>query len=91
MTEANIVTTYTDSKGVTTPVTELNNFHLVNALIKTAKEVMAIEFETIPINGHTENKSQERLNDLEVEKGILKSLKDEVLRRLAPPAVTPAQ
>lgn len=30
------VTTYTSSDGKVTPIAELNNFHLVNALLKTA-------------------------------------------------------
>lgn len=49
---------YTDSSGVTTQVSELNAFHLVNALIKQA-------------------------TNIEENKETVKTLKDEVLRRLS--------
>lgn len=33
------ITTYTSSDGTVTPIAELNNFHLVNALLKTESKM----------------------------------------------------
>jgi hypothetical protein len=57
--------TYTTSKGETMLISEMDNFHLVNALAKVANKTVF------------EDKTSE--NYL-----LLKALKDEVFKRLAP-------
>lgn len=61
-------TEYTDSKGVTTPIAELNNFHLVNGMLKVA----------------TKQHSAEDTEGIAAGLAMVSALKAEVLKRLAP-------
>lgn len=61
------VTTYTGSDGKVTPIAELNNFHLVNALLKVTTEIARI---TDGMSGYEEGKA------------VQKALKDEAFKRM---------
>ena len=68
------ITHYTSSDGKSTPIVELNNFHLVNALLKTT--------ETIALNPNGFGSAVFEYETLKLTKDALKT---EVFRRLAPP------
>lgn len=60
------VTNYTSSDGKTTPIAELNNFHLVNAMLKVNGKLMV----------------EQDPSDTDFLKDTLEALKAEVLKRL---------
>lgn len=65
------VTTYTSSDGTVTPIAELNNFHLVNALLKVS--------EVLSLNPNGFGDAQEEYAKV---KATQKALKDEVFKRM---------
>lgn len=71
---SNEITTYTSSDRKVTPIVELNNFHLMNALLKVNAQY-AIE-NNIGTVDQAELTEKLALRD---------ALKAEVLKRLAPP------
>lgn len=67
------ITTYTSSDGTVTPIAELNNFHLLNALCKVSSKIGK------PEAGMANDIAEADARDLQ------SALKAEVLKRLAPP------
>lgn len=71
MTEENVITQYVSDGGKVTPIVEMNNFHLINSLLKVS-DILTLN----PNGSGSDHSNYERVKDTK------KALKDEVLKRM---------